>query len=163
MCPETLGVPVITTVYVYASHAAKKVTRRVHTVFIIFLNRLPIIWYSKRHNTVEASTVPTEFIWAKACEEHKTSLIFKLHMLGIPVIDPIKILCGNESLINNYSILSSILNKNHISIAYHVVRCHIAAGLVKFAWIDTSSNLVDAMTNILTSEKRGALFVQWNY
>ena len=95
--------------------------------------------------------------------ENKTSLSFKLRILGIPVVDPIKILCGNESLINNYSILSSILNKNHISIAYHVVRCHIAAGLVKFAWIDTSSNLVDAMTNILTSEKRGALFVQWNY
>ena len=84
-------------------------------------------------------------------------------MLGIPVVDPIKILCGNESLINNYSILSSILNKNHIFIAYHVVRCHIAAGLVKFAWIDTSSNLVDAMTNILTSEKRGTLFGNWNY
>ena len=44
------------TVFVDASHGANKVTRRSHTRFLILLNRAPVIWYSKKQNTVETST-----------------------------------------------------------------------------------------------------------
>ena len=43
MRPETRGIPVSTTVYVYAFHAANKVTRRGHPGFLIFLNNALII------------------------------------------------------------------------------------------------------------------------
>ena len=72
-------------------------------------------------------------------------------MFYIPVVESTKILCDDSSLVNNSSILSSILNKNHISIAYHFDRWHVEAGVIKVACIGTNDNLVDAMTNRLAS------------
>ena len=127
MFPETRGVPVSKTEYVYASYADNKVTRLGHTGFIVLLNKAPIIWYSKRHNTMEASTFSSEFIAAKSCVEHITELCFKLRMFGIPVVDSTKILYDNASVFKNSSIFSSSLNKKNISIVYHFVRRHVAA------------------------------------
>ena len=45
-----------------ASHAGCKVTWRLHTGVIIFINRAPIVWFSKRQNMVETSTFSSEFI-----------------------------------------------------------------------------------------------------
>ena len=163
MFPETRGVPVSTTAYVDASNEDNKVTRRCHTVFIIILNRVPIIWYSKIHNIVEESTFSGDFRASKDCAEHITELCLKLHMLGIPVVEYTKIIYDNESVVKNSSILSSSLNKEHVFIAYHFVRWHIAAGVIKIAWIETNANLADAMTKILTADKRGGLFGQWTY
>jgi hypothetical protein len=44
---------------------ANKVTRRSHTGYVVFLNRAPVVWYSKRQNTVETSTFSAEFIALK--------------------------------------------------------------------------------------------------
>ena len=73
-CHELLGVSISTTAYVDSSHAANKVTRRSHTGFILFLNRAPIIWFSKQQSTVEASTFSSEFIGMRVCIEHITAL-----------------------------------------------------------------------------------------
>jgi hypothetical protein len=40
--------------FVDADHASNRVTRRSHIAILIFLNRAPIAWYSKRQNTVES-------------------------------------------------------------------------------------------------------------
>ena len=45
--PKPRGRCVQITAYVDASHAANKLTRWSHTGFIIFVNRAPIIWFSK--------------------------------------------------------------------------------------------------------------------
>mmetsp|Transcript_17331 Transcript_17331/g.42369 ORF Transcript_17331/g.42369 Transcript_17331/m.42369 type:complete len:92 (+) Transcript_17331:4520-4795(+) len=73
--------------YVDASHAANKKTRRSHTGYIIFLNSAPIVWYSKRQNTVEASTFGSECIALKSCIEAITHLRYKLRMFAIPLSD----------------------------------------------------------------------------
>jgi len=78
LLPQPRGRSVTTTAYTDASHAANKVTRRSHTGFIIFLNKAPIIWFSKRQNTVEASTFSSEFIATKICIEYIAALRFKL-------------------------------------------------------------------------------------
>ena len=163
MVPEPLGRPVSTTAYVDASHAANKVTRRSHTGFILFINKPPIIWYSKRQNTVEASTFSSEFIAAKCCVEHITALRFKLRMFGVPIIESTKVFCDNQSVVNNSTKLSSTLNKKHSSIAYHAVRWAVAAGIIKVAWTDTAWNLADVFTKRLTVETRNRLFGEWTY
>ena len=163
LCPEPLGVSVTTTAYVDSSHAANKVTRRSHTGFLLFLNRAPIIWFSKRQNTVEASTFSSEFIAMRVCIEHITALRFKLRMFGVKVDVPTNVFCDNLSVVKNSSILSSTLNKKHSSIAYHFCRWHVAAGVIRVAWIHTDDNLADAMTKRLTSEKRNYLFGGWTY
>ena len=127
------------------------------------MNRAPIIVYSKRQNKVEASTFSSEFIVMKACIEHITALQFKLQMFGVPIIDATKVLCDNGSVVKNSIILSSTLNKKHSSIAYHSVRWHVAADVVKIAWISTDYNLADPLTKRLCAEKTDALFGEWTY
>ena len=161
--PKPRGRSVKITSFVDASHAANKVTRRSHTGFIIFLNRAPIIWYSKKQNTVESSTFSSEFIAAKVCMEYIIALRYKLYMFGIPVDGPADMLCDNQSVVNNCTKLESTLNKKHCSIAYHAVRWAVAADILRVGKIDTGWNLADAFTKRLTVAKRDLLFGEWTY
>ena len=53
--PELRGNPVIISMFCDAVFAGDTVTRRSQTGIIIFVNGAPMIWYSKRQQTVEAS------------------------------------------------------------------------------------------------------------
>ena len=68
----------VTTAYVDASHAANKITRRSHTDFVIFVNKAPIHWFSKRKQTVESSTFLAKFIAMRSCIEEVRGLRYKL-------------------------------------------------------------------------------------
>jgi hypothetical protein len=48
--PEPRGREVSTTCFVDADHAGCKLTRRSHTGVVIFVNRAPILWFSKRQD-----------------------------------------------------------------------------------------------------------------
>ena len=50
--PKARGKTVSMHFFVDSDHAGNKVTRRSHTGFIICLQNAPIIWFSKRKNTV---------------------------------------------------------------------------------------------------------------
>ena len=54
--PSPKGKRVQITCFVDAHHGGDQVTRRSITGIIIYVNKAPIIWYSKRQNTVETST-----------------------------------------------------------------------------------------------------------
>jgi hypothetical protein len=54
--PPPLGRPVEIRCYVNADHAGDKLTRKSRTGIVIFLNLAPVLWYSKKQNTVETST-----------------------------------------------------------------------------------------------------------
>lgn len=161
--PTPRGRGVTTTAYVDASHAANKVTRRSHTGFILFVNRAPIVWFSKRQSTVESSTFSSEFIAMKTCMEHIVALRFKLRMFGIPFYGPTNVLCDNASVVKNSSHIESTLDKKHSSIAYHGVRWAVAAGIIRTGWIDGNFNLADTMTKRLSATKRDFLFGEWTY
>ena len=60
--PKARGRSVEVTEFVDASHASDKNTRRSNTWYIVFVNRDPIIWYSKRQVTVQSRTFESEFI-----------------------------------------------------------------------------------------------------
>ena len=163
--PKPRGRPVVMTAYVDASHAANKITRRSHTGFIIFINKAPIIWFSKRQNTVESSAFSSEFLAMRSCIEEIRGLRYKLRMFGIPIHDegPTHIFCDNQSVVKNCSKVESVLNKKHTSVAYHMARWSVAAGEISVGWIDGKYNLADAMTKRLSVERRQALFWNWTY
>lgn len=48
--------------FVDSDHAGDKVTRRSQTGIILYYNTAPVIWYSKRQNTVESSMFGSEFV-----------------------------------------------------------------------------------------------------
>ena len=162
--PKPRGREVETLGFVDASHGANKKTRRSHSGYLIFLNKAPIVWFSKKQNTVEASTFGSEFIALKSCVEAITHLRFKLRMFGVPLSEePTTVLCDNEAVVNNSSNIASTLNKKHNSIAYHYVRWNVAAGIVRLQWLSGDFNLSDAFTKRLTQQRRGQLFGNWTY
>ena len=163
--PQPRGRSVTTTAYVDASHASNKITRRSHTGFVIFMNRSPIVWYSKRQQTVETSTFSAEFIALKACLEAIEHLRFKLRCFGIPMpqAEPTYILCDNESVVKNTTNVESTLNKKHSSVAYHHCRWSTAAGIISVAYVNTNENIADCFTKRLPVAKRKYLFGSWTY
>ena len=156
--PRPRGRMVKITSFVDASNAANKVNRRSHTGYVIFINRAPIIWYSKRQNTVESSTFTSEFIALNACMERIVGIRFKLRMFGIPIDGASDILCHNQSVVNNSSKFESTLNKKHASIAYHAVRWSVAAGIIRVGKVHKDDNLTDTFTKRLSANKRDDLF-----
>ena len=153
------------TAFVDASHAANKMTRRSHTGYAVFLNRSPIVWYSKRQQTVETSTFSSEFIALKVCLEAVEHLRFKLRCFGIPMPkgEPTFVYCDNESVVKNTTNVESTLNKKHSSIAYHHCRWSVAAGVITLAHISTHENLADCFTKRLPVHTRNYLFGNWTY
>ena len=156
--PKPRGKAVTITTFVDSDHAGDKMTRRSRTGVIIFVNRAPIIWYSKRQNTVETSTFGSEFVALKQAFEMVKSVKYKLRMFGIPLIEnETKILGDNRAVILNASVPESTLRKKHHSVNYHFVRECVAAGIGLVMKVDTGENLADLFTKLLDSTKRKTL------
>jgi hypothetical protein len=60
--PPPRGKAVSTHCFIDADHAENKLTRRSQTGILLFVNRAPIVWYSKRQNLVEDATFGSEFV-----------------------------------------------------------------------------------------------------
>ena len=155
--PEPRGKEVTMSCYVDADHAGCKVTRRSHTGVLIFVNRAPILWYSKRQNTVETSTFGSEFIAMKTAVEMTEGLRYKLRMMGIPLDGPTNVFCDNDTVVKQTTKPESVLKKKHNAIAYHRVRESQAANIVQIAWEPGRSNLADLLTKSLPGPRLGSL------
>jgi len=151
--PEPRGRAAEIHCFVDADHAGDTVTRRSHTGILLFVNRAPIIWYSKKQNTVETSTFGSEFIAMKIAVELIEALRYKLRMFGIPIEGATNVYCDNDSVVSNTTKPESTLKKKHNAIAYHRVREAVAAGTVRIAWEDGNTNLADLLTKNVTRDK----------
>ena len=162
-CPEARGKSVSVHCFVDADLAGNKVNRRSQTGILIFVNRAPILWHSKRQNTVEASTFGSEIVAMKNAIELLEGLRYKLRMFGIPIDGPADIYCDNEAVTKNCSIPESTLKKKHHSIAYHRNREAVAAGTVRIAKEPTETNLADLFTKTLSRDRRNELLDKFMY
>ena len=155
--PEPRGEPVDISAFVDADHAGNKVTRRSHTGIIIYCNTSPIVWFSKRQNTVETSTFGSEFIAMKIATELLDGLVYKLRMFGVPISGPARIMCDNDAVVKSSSFAESTLKKRHCSIAFHKVRESVAAGKMLIYYEKSGSNLADLLTKVMNAGKRHPL------
>ena len=161
--PPPRGHAVSSHCFVDADHASNTVTRRSQTGIFMFLNRAPIVWYSKRQNTVEASTFGSEFIAMRTSVEHIEALRYKLRMFGIPIEGPTNVFCDNEAVFKNTTIPESILKKKHNSICYHRCREAVAASVMKVAKEGTLTNITDLFTKPLMQSVREGLLDHFTY
>ena len=161
--PPPRGKSVSTHCFVDSNHAGEKVTRRSQTGILIFLNRGPIIWYSKRQNTVETSMFGSEFITMKTAVEKIESLRYKLRMFGVPLEGPTNVFCNNEAVFKNASQPDSTLKKKHTSICYHRCREAVACRMIRVAKEGTLTNLSDLFTKPLTHATRENLLDCFTY
>jgi hypothetical protein len=144
--PEPRGNVVSTHCFVDADHAGNRVTRRSQTGILLFVNRAPILWYSKRQNTVETSTFGSEFVAMRISVELVEALRYKLRMFGIPIEGPTNVYCDNEAVTKNAIYPESTLKKKHNAIAYHRTREAVAAGTIRVTKEDGKTNLADVLT-----------------
>lgn len=63
--PQGWGRAIQMNKFCHAAHANDHVTRRSISGFAMFLQGAPILWYSKRQNTIESSTFCSEFVVLK--------------------------------------------------------------------------------------------------
>ena len=149
--PPPRGLSVKMTCYVDADHAANRVTRRSHSGILIYCQNTPIVWLSKRQNTVETSSFGSEFVALRIATELIQALRYKLRMFGVPVEGPTDVFCDNQSVTKNASIPSSVLSKKHNAICYHKVREAQASGAQRVGWIQGEYNQADIMTKTTLS------------
>jgi hypothetical protein len=161
--PDPLGKPVSIHCFVGANLAGNVVTRRSQTGILIFINRAPVVWYSKKQNTVESSTFGSEIVALKNSIELTKSLRYKLRMFGVPLLGPVDIFCDNEAVVINCSTPESTIKKKHHSIAYHHNREAVAGGTVRIAKEDSDTNLADLFTKLLSEERRNFLIDRFMY
>ena len=153
--PKPRGRPVQITCFVDADHGGDKITRRSRTGVLIMINKAPIMWYSKRQNTVETSTYGSELVAMRLAVEMIKALKYKLRMFGIEILeDETKIFGDNNAVIINTSVPESTLKKKHHSINYNYIRESVAAGIVLIYKVDTGSNLADLFTKLLDRVRR---------
>jgi hypothetical protein len=152
--PKPRGNPVKMTAFVDSDHAGNLATRRSQTGILIFLNKSPITWFSKRQNTVESSTFGSEFVALRVATEMVEALRYKLRMFGIPIDGSTDVLCDNQSVVTSSSVPESTLSKKHNSICYHRVREACAAGTIRIAKEATGTNLADLFTKPLPTPQR---------
>jgi hypothetical protein len=161
--PPARGNSVTTSCFVDANLAGNTVNRRSQTGILIFVNKAPILWHSKRQNTVESSTFGSEIVALKNAIELIEGLRYKLRMFGIQIEGPTDIFCDNEAVVRNCSTPESVLKKKHHSIAYHRNREAVAAGTVRIAKEDSETNLSDVFTKLMSAAQRDPLFDRFMY
>ena len=161
--PPPRGRLVSTHCFVDSDHAGDKVTHRLQTGILIFLNHVPIILYSKRQNMVETSTFGSEFIAMKSVVEQIESLWYKLRMFGVPLEGPTNVFCDNEADFKNMSQPDSTLKKKHTSICYHRCQEAVACQMIRIAKEGTLTNLSDLFTKPLTHFTRENLLDCFTY
>ena len=155
--PEPLGNPVRMTVFVDSDHAGDLATRRSRTGILIYLNRAPVSWYSKKQTSVETSTFGSEYMALKVGIEMIKGLRYKLRMMGVPLDGHAHIRVDNMSVVHNSTIPESSLKKKSNSIAYHFVRENVASGMCRIAYEPSKTNLADLLTKIQTGTMRTRL------
>ncbi|CAJ1957345.1 unnamed protein product [Cylindrotheca closterium] len=146
--PTPLGKAVEFTMFVDASHAANVVTRQSRTGVLIFVNKAPIIWYSKKQNSVETNIFGSEFDALKTGVELLEGLRFKLRMMGVPIQGYFYSCVDNMSVVKNSSVPESQLKKKSNAVAYHYNCSRCAIDILQIEWIISAENLADVLTKI---------------
>jgi hypothetical protein len=89
--------------------------------------------------------------------EKLRGLLYKLCMMGIPLIGPSFIYGDNKSQITNSTKPESTLKKKCNSICYHAIQESVAMGESRITHISTHDNLSDLITKVTHSAKRRKL------
>ena len=152
--PEARGKDVDIVLYVDASHADDKKTRRSRSGYFLYVNMAPVAWLSKKQATVETSVFGAEFVAMKLGVEHSRSLRYKLRMMGVPINGPTNVYGDNMSVIHNTQRPESTLKKKSHSICYHFIREAAAMDEIRTGHVDTNNNPADIATKIIPGGRK---------
>ncbi|KAI2499840.1 hypothetical protein MHU86_14657 [Fragilaria crotonensis] len=99
--PTPCGKDINLRMFVDSNYAGDKRTRRSRTGLILFLNMVPIVWFSKKQATIKASVFGAELVAMKQGMECLRGLRYKLRMEGVAISDSSYIYEDNMSVVHN--------------------------------------------------------------
>ena len=154
--PAPRGNSVRVSCFVDADHADNVLTRRLHTGILVFINNSLISWFSKRQNTVECSTVGSEFVALRIAVEQLEALRYNLRMfVECQSMDrQMYIVTTKQSIVDSSSLPQRRLQKKQNDICFHKVRESAAIGVIRVAKSDGTENLADLLTKVLPTATR---------
>jgi hypothetical protein len=109
--PIPRGKEVVLRLFVDYGHAGEQFTRRSRNGFVIYLNMAPIVWFSKRQQSVESSVFGAEFVSMKNDIEACRGLRYKLRMMGVTLSGPTFVYGENMYVVHNTQRPESVLKK----------------------------------------------------
>ena len=139
--PEIMGKSAHTTRFVDANHTGYVVTWRSHKSVLIYVTNALIIWFSKKHTTVDSSTFVSESVAMRIARDLIASLQYKLRAFGVHLDGPSDVMCDNQGVVNNTSLNHYNFGKKHNTVNYNVVREVAASGILRVRNEDTETNL----------------------
>ena len=96
----------------------------------------------------------------KTAVELLQALRHKLRWFGVPIDGPVNVFGDNGSVINSAQKPEVTLSRKQNGIAYHKVREAVAAGTIRVAYVHTTLNLADLLTQPLPRVTRDTLQYQ---
>jgi hypothetical protein len=146
--------------FVDSDHAGEKFKRCSRTGFFIYLNMVPIVWFSNRQPTVESSVFGAEFVAMKNGIETFRGLRYKLRMMGVTLSGPTHVYGDNMSVVHNTQRPESVLKKKSNSICYHAVHESATMGESIIGHVPSVDNPADIFTKVVPcGQKRNHLIV----
>ena len=82
-------------------------------------------------------------------------------MLGVPIETTSLLLGGNNSVLLNTTIPSSMLKKKHLGCSYHRIHEAIASKIIDFAYVSSHDNFADVLTKPLPLNTHHKLIKPW--
>ena len=144
--PTPRGKRVIHTAFVDANLLHDLLSGKAVSGMLHMLNKTPVDWYAKLQSTVETATFGSEYVAARTCTNQTTDLRNTLRYLGVPIEGPSFMFGDDESVVNTASVPHSKLGKRHNILSYHRTREAIAAGMIRFHWLQGSKNPADVLS-----------------
>ena len=149
--------------FVDADYDIERDKRIPQTGILIFLNKAPILWYSKQHSTADNSTLSNHFIALKISTELVEPLWYKLQMFGIPIEGPSNMFCENEYVYKNVPTPKLTLKKKTVSICYNKCREAVADGVSRISKEVTATNLDNLSNKLLVQIRRETMLEKFTY
>ena len=144
--PELGGKEVDTCIFMDSNHAGDKVSCRSRSGFLIYVNTVLVLWFSKKQSMVETSVFGAAFVAMKQGIDAMQGLRYKLRIIGIPISGPSYIYGDNISVIHNSSKPESVFRKKSNSVCYHKVHELVAMGESLVGHIYSKENTAKLLT-----------------
>ena len=101
--PEPQGKEVHISMFVDSDHAGDKVSQKLKSDFLIYVNTKLVQWFSKKQSTLETSVFGAEFVAMKKVVDALRGLRYKLRIMSIPISSPSYIYGDYMSVVHNTS------------------------------------------------------------
>ncbi|KAK4685970.1 putative transposase, partial [Tremellales sp. Uapishka_1] len=142
--------------WVDADWAGDRDTQKSTTGWVFKLNGSPIVWSSKRQDTVAASTVEAEYQAVAHAAREAVWLRNLLEEIGITSAQPTLLRCDNQGAIRLAHNPTTHQRTKHIDIKHHIIRDLINRKVVTLEYVATGRQEADLLTKALPGPRHTA-------